>query len=567
MTVPDEMPSNPATGKDQEAEEEVAAAKPTPEKHRMALAEPRMPFKETVDSQSSLRKRYRFVKDIGAGGQGVACLVRDRNTNTLYAVKFIGRGRAIDQNVRREINNHRQLHHPNIVWFKEVLLTKTHLAILMEYAGGGELYGLLVRTGAMPEDQARYFFQQLISGVRYCHSMNICHRDLKLENTLLDTSHPPKIKICDFGYSKSSSFDSIPDSKVGTAAYVAPEVIMSKNYDGKVADVWSCGVLLYIMLVGRYPFEDPEDKFNDIKTIQRAVQVQYSWPADCRLSAEAKDLIGRIFKADPAQRITMDQLMHNPWFLRDMPPDIDEPSDEYTSTIASHLQSLDEINAILDAASRLPEGVARDSIGAKPKGFRTARVGMDSDLWSTPTASGKTINTNRGAGSKHKRGHHHYQSPDPSSHKRGGVVPAMQPGSSQTGLDSATSSGSDSYGSDGDTNADESGRPSSDVIDKVVGPPAAEVNKAQEAPRVAVTTKRPSTSEGKKDVSVAPGAKPGGASVPAAKPGAGDGKKADHITLEKYPSEIRQMDVDAVLLEQKETPKPRSRVLCCFGGR
>ncbi|CAN6466856.1 unnamed protein product [Victoria cruziana] len=147
-------------------------------------------------------ERYEMVKDIGAGNFGVARLVRDRRTKELFAVKYIERGQKIDENVQREIMNHRSLKHPNIVRFKEVLLTPTHLAIVMEYASGGELFERICNAGRFSEDEARFFFQQLISGVSYCHSMEICHRDLKLENTLLDGSTAPRVKICDFGYSK-----------------------------------------------------------------------------------------------------------------------------------------------------------------------------------------------------------------------------------------------------------------------------------------------------------------------------------------------------------------------------
>ncbi|KAK4410279.1 Serine/threonine-protein kinase SAPK7 [Sesamum angolense] len=182
-------------------------------------------------------------------------------------MKYIERGHKIDENVAREIINHRSLRHPNIIRFKEVVLTPTHLAIVMEYAAGGELFDRICTAGRFSENEARYFFQQLISGVSYCHSMQICHRDLKLENTLLDGSPAPRLKICDFGYSKSSVLHSRPKSTVGTPAYIAPEVLSRREYDGKLADVWSCGVTLYVMLVGAYPFEDPDDPKNFRKTI------------------------------------------------------------------------------------------------------------------------------------------------------------------------------------------------------------------------------------------------------------------------------------------------------------
>ncbi|CAI9283002.1 unnamed protein product [Lactuca saligna] len=146
--------------------------------------------------------RYDLVKDIGSGNFGVARLMRDKQTKELVAVKYIERGEKIDENVQREIINHRSLRHPNIVRFRELILTPTHLAIVMEYASGGELFDRICNAGRFNEDEARFFFQQLISGVSYCHSMQVCHRDLKLENTLLDGSPAPRLKICDFGLLK-----------------------------------------------------------------------------------------------------------------------------------------------------------------------------------------------------------------------------------------------------------------------------------------------------------------------------------------------------------------------------
>ncbi|AQK86350.1 Serine/threonine-protein kinase SRK2A [Zea mays] len=178
--------------------------------------------------------KYEAVRDIGSGNFGVARLMRNRETRELVAVKLIERGHRIDENVYREIVNHRSLRHPNIIQFIEVILTPTHLAIVMEYAAGGELFDRIVDRGRFSEDETRYFFQQLICGVSYCHHMQICHRDLKLENVLLDGSPAPRLKICDFGYSKSSVLHSRPKSAVGTPAYIAPEVLSRREYDGKV---------------------------------------------------------------------------------------------------------------------------------------------------------------------------------------------------------------------------------------------------------------------------------------------------------------------------------------------
>ncbi|KAK6940185.1 Protein kinase domain [Dillenia turbinata] len=232
-------------------------------------------------------ERYEIMKEIGSGNFGVAKLARDKLTNELFAIKFIERGPKIDENVKREIMNHRSLKHPNIIRFKEVLLTPTHLAIVMEYAAGGELFERICSAGRFTEDEARFSFNSY-----YRESVTqICHRDLKLENTLLDGSTAPRVKICDFGYSKSAVLHSQPKSKVGTPAYIAPEILSKGEYDGKVADVWSCGVTLYVMLVGAYPFEDHDDPRNFRKAITR---------------------------------ITIPEIKNHPWFLKNLPIELME---------------------------------------------------------------------------------------------------------------------------------------------------------------------------------------------------------------------------------------------------
>ncbi|KAL8205837.1 hypothetical protein R6Q57_009388 [Mikania cordata] len=308
--------------------------------------------------------KYELMKDIGAGNFGVARLMRNKVTKELVAMKYIERGHKIDENVAREIINHRSLRHPNIIRFREVVLTPTHLAIVMEYAAGGELFDRICNAGRFSEDEARYFFQQLISGVHYCHFMQICHRDLKLENTLLDGSPAPRLKICDFGYSKSSLLHSRPKSTVGTPAYIAPEVLSRREYDGKLADVWSCGVTLYVMLVGAYPFEDQKDPKNFRKTIQRIMAVQYKIPDYVHISQDCRHLLSRIFVGNASRRISLKDIKSHPWFLKNLPRELTEAAQavyyrKENPTFSP--QSVEDIMKIVEEAKSPPP--ASRSIG------------------------------------------------------------------------------------------------------------------------------------------------------------------------------------------------------------
>ncbi|KAG9151687.1 hypothetical protein Leryth_001982 [Lithospermum erythrorhizon] len=275
-------------------------------------------------------EKYELVKELGYGNFGVAKLLRHKETKELVAMKYLERG-------------------------IKVILTPTHLVIVMEYAAGGELFDRIKAAGRFSEDEARYFFQQIICGVAFCHSMQICHRDLKLENILLDGNPAggPLIKICDFGYSKSSVLHSVPNSTVGTPGYMAPEVLSRRSYDGKIADVWSCGVSLYIMLVGAYPFEDPADPLNYKTMVSKIMGIQYKIPEHIHLSQECRDLLSRIFVANCAERITIKEIRSHPWFLKNLPREVTERTQAiyYQRTNeASSLQNANEIMKIVAEA-------------------------------------------------------------------------------------------------------------------------------------------------------------------------------------------------------------------------
>ncbi|KAL4421960.1 hypothetical protein ABPG77_007902 [Micractinium sp. CCAP 211/92] len=334
--------------------------------------------------------RYKWVKEIGKGAYGVAVLMIDKHTGQQVAVKFIERGKLVDKNVEREILNHRRLSaHRNVVKFLEVFLTSTHLGIAMEYANGGTLFDRVLRFSRFKEDIARYFFQQLVCGVSWCHSRGVCHRDLKLENTLLAGQPMPDVKICDFGYSKNTETDSTPKTTVGTPAYVAPEVLTRGTvallqYDGEKADVWSCGVALYTMLVGGYPFQDPADPRSCRKT--RILAVQYSIPPQLNLSDSCVDLLRRIFVPDPAQRISLAQIRQHPWFQAYLPREFQ--SIEASLDCSPPTQTEAEIAAIVRAAREPGEALVEPAVqGPVENGSGSGsgmgisgEIGMERDL-------------------------------------------------------------------------------------------------------------------------------------------------------------------------------------------
>lgn len=215
-----------------------------------------------------------------------------------------------------------KLVHHHVIQLKEILLTPRHLVLVMEYAAGGDLFHLVQKKGSLSEEDARWFFQQIICALDYCHKMGVSSRDIKLENTLLTNDPKPIIKLADFGFSKDEMQQSAPTSRVGTPAYLAPEVIIcqvNQSYDAKLCDLWSCGVLLYVMVIGSYPFQENNSahgkKVADVeKLLKKIVNVDYKFPEKKVLSAECKDMINGLLKKDPKKRFTVKQICGHPWF-------------------------------------------------------------------------------------------------------------------------------------------------------------------------------------------------------------------------------------------------------------
>ncbi|KAL8253129.1 hypothetical protein R6Q59_036823 [Mikania micrantha] len=201
-----------------------------------------------------LMERYELGRLLGQGTFAKVYYGRNTRTGQGVAIKVIDKEKVLrvglTNQIKREISIMRLVKHPNILELYEVMATKTKIYFALEYAKGGELFDK-VSKGRLKEQIARKYFQQLINAVDFCHSRGVYHRDLKPENLLLDEND--NLKVSDFGLSalaESKHQDGLLHTTCGTPAYVAPEVINRKGYEGDKADIWSCGVILYVLLTG-----------------------------------------------------------------------------------------------------------------------------------------------------------------------------------------------------------------------------------------------------------------------------------------------------------------------------
>ncbi|XP_008580893.1 PREDICTED: serine/threonine-protein kinase SIK2 [Galeopterus variegatus] len=257
---------------------------------------------------------YDIEGTLGKGNFAVVKLARHRITKTEVAIKIIDKSQldAVNlEKIYREVQIMKLLDHPHIIKLYQVMETKSMLYLVTEYAKNGEIFDYLANHGRLNESEARRKFWQILSAVDYCHSQKIVHRDLKAENLLLDNNM--NIKIADFGFGNFFKSGELLATWCGSPPYAAPEVFEGQQYEGPQLDIWSMGVVLYVLVCGALPFDGPTLPILRQRVLEGRFRIPYFMSEDC------EHLIRRMLVLDPSKRLTIAQIKEHKWMLIEVP--------------------------------------------------------------------------------------------------------------------------------------------------------------------------------------------------------------------------------------------------------
>uniref|UniRef100_A0ABI7WER1 Death associated protein kinase 1 n=1 Tax=Felis catus TaxID=9685 RepID=A0ABI7WER1_FELCA len=273
----------------------------------------------TVFRQENVDDYYDTGEELGSGQFAVVKKCREKSTGLQYAAKFIKKRRTKSsrrgvsrEDIEREVSILKEIQHPNVITLHEVYENKTDVILILELVAGGELFDFLAEKESLTEEEATEFLKQILNGVYYLHSLQIAHFDLKPENImLLDRNVPkPRIKIIDFGLAHKIDFGNEFKNIFGTPEFVAPEIV---NYEplGLEADMWSIGVITYILLSGASPFlgDTKQETLANVSAVNYEFEEEYF----SNTSALAKDFIRRLLVKDPKKRMTIQDSLQHPW--------------------------------------------------------------------------------------------------------------------------------------------------------------------------------------------------------------------------------------------------------------
>ena len=254
---------------------------------------------------------YLLHQTLGEGTFGKVKYAIHKETQNKVAIKILEKEKLINSNMvshlKSEISIMRIVKHENVIEVKDVFASQSKIFIVLEYIQGGELFDLIIGERTLTEKRACSYFNQLLNGLEYCHDKGICHRDLKPENLLVTSAGV--LKISDFGLSAiiDIKHNELLDNAVGTPNYIAPEVLGKDKYDGKIADCWSIGVILYVLMAGYFPFE--ADTLIDLFTLIRSATTTYPhW-----FHADLINLLDNIFIYNPKRRFTVKDIKKHVW--------------------------------------------------------------------------------------------------------------------------------------------------------------------------------------------------------------------------------------------------------------
>ncbi|KAL0282407.1 UNVERIFIED_CONTAM: CBL-interacting serine/threonine-protein kinase [Sesamum angustifolium] len=310
--------------------------------------------------------KYELGRTLGEGTFAKVKFATNTHTGAPVAIKIIDRDRVLChqmvEQIKREISTMKMIKHPNVLNLFEVMASRTKIYIVLEYVDGGELFDKIAKYGKLHEDAARRYFQQLISAVDYCHSRGIYHRDLKPENLLLDSCGV--LKVSDFGlsaFAKQVREDGLLHTACGTPNYVAPEVLTDKGYDGTSSDVWSCGVILFVLMAGYLPFDEPS-LMALYRRIQKADFLFPSW-----FSSSAKKLIKHILDPNPLTRMTIPEILESDWFKKFTSPYFEREEEVSLDDVAAVFNDSEE-NLVIERKEK-PVSMNAFQLISRSQGF------------------------------------------------------------------------------------------------------------------------------------------------------------------------------------------------------
>jgi len=254
--------------------------------------------------------------NIGVGGFGKVYKVRHKKSKNIYAIKVINKAKIMAndlvEQIKLEVRIMYELDHEHIVKLYNHYEDEDNFYLILQYCAKGQLYTLLKKETRLNEKQTAQFMREIISAVEYLHSLDppIIHRDIKPENILLDGND--SVKLCDFGWSNFFNEKTTRQTYCGTPEYLAPEMIKQKGHT-KSLDIWNLGILFFELLTGRPPFEGK----NQQELFQNVLNFKIRWPKG--FSGVAKDLVSKLLKSDPEQRISLSEIVEHPWFQAHQP--------------------------------------------------------------------------------------------------------------------------------------------------------------------------------------------------------------------------------------------------------